>query len=63
MQICKKCGAEIRYIATGAGTAVECDAEKVAFVTENGRKTFGYLIHNCKNNSEAENGKNEKDGN
>ena len=48
MQICKNCGAAIRYIATSAGTAVMCDNEKVPFVTENGRKTFGYLIHNCK---------------
>ena len=60
MQKCKNCGADIRYIATGAGTAVKCVAEKVSFVTENGRKTFGYLIHNCNKHIEAENGKNEK---
>ena len=60
MQRCKNCGAEIRYIATGIGTSVICDAELVSFVTENGRKTFGYLIHNCEKKIEAENGKNEK---
>jgi len=60
MQRCRNCGAEIRYIATGAGTAIICDAELVPFVTENGRKTFGYLIHNCDKNLEAENGKNKK---
>lgn len=59
MQLCKECGAEIRYIATGAGSAIKCNAEKVLFVTENGRKTFGYLIHDCKK-SEATDGKNEK---
>ena len=59
MQICKNCGAEIRYIATGAGTAVVCESEKVFIVTENGRKASGYLIHNC-NKNEANNDK--KDG-
>ena len=59
MQLCKDCGAEIRYIATGAGSSIKCDAEKVPFVTENGRKTFGYLIHNCKKKSETENAKDE----
>ena len=58
MQICKSCGAAIRYIATSAGTAVICENEKVPFVTENGRKTFGYLIHTC-NKGEVENGKKE----
>lgn len=57
MQLCKDCGAEIRYIATGAGSAIKCDAELVPFVTENGRKTYGYLIHNCKKNTEAEDAK------
>ena len=58
MQICKNCGAAIRYIATSAGTAVICDNEKIIFVTENGRKTSGYLIHNC-NKKEAKDGKKE----
>jgi len=48
MQQCKKCGAKIKYIATGLGSSTICDAEKFPFVTENGRKTYGYLIHKCK---------------
>ena len=59
MQNCKKCGAEIRYIATGVGASVACDAEKVLFITENGRKTYGYSIHKCKKDSEAKDGKKE----
>ena len=47
MQKCKNCGAEIKYIATTSHESIACDAEKLRFVTENGRLTFGYLIHNC----------------
>ena len=61
MQICKNCGAEIKHIATGIGTSIPCDAEKLSFITENGRIMFGYLIHNCNKNIGAENGKTEKD--
>jgi len=61
MQICKNCGAEIKHIATAIGTAVACDAEKLTFVTENGRTMNGYLIHNCNKYLEAENGKNKED--
>ena len=60
MQRCKNCGAEIRYIATGVGTSIICDAELVPFVTENGRKNFGYLIHDCNKYLEAENGETKK---
>ena len=48
MQCCKNCGAEIKYIATGPGTSTVCDADKKIFVTENGRNTYGYLVHKCK---------------
>ena len=48
MQICKNCGAEIKYIATDSETSAICDSEKKMFVTENGRKLYGYLIHKCK---------------
>lgn len=61
MQKCLKCGADIKYIATSPGRSVACDAEKLQFVTENGRQTYGYLIHKC-NNAENKNGK-EKDSN
>ena len=58
MQRCKICGAEIKYIATGPGSSTACDAEKQLFVTENGRKTCGYLVHKCKE-PEKQNEKNE----
>ena len=63
MQICKNCGANIKHIATGIGTSVTCDAERLSFVTENGRMINGYLIHNCNKHLEVENGKNKKDRN
>ena len=59
MQKCTKCGVDIKYIATGPGKSVACDAERLQFVTENGRQTFGYLIHKC-DKAENENGKNEE---
>lgn len=59
MQKCKNCGAEIKYIATTSQESIVCDAEKLRFVTENGRVTFGYLIHNCARKAEVENGKKE----
>ena len=59
MQKCKNCGADIRYIATTSQQCIACDAEKLRFVTENGRQTFGYLIHKC-DKAEKENGKNEE---
>ena len=58
MQKCTKCGADIKYIATGPGKSVVCDAERLQFVTENGRQTFGYLVHKC-DKAESENGKKE----
>ena len=58
MQKCQICGADIKYIATGPGKSVACDAERLQFVTDNGRQTFGYLIHKC-NKAEIENGKKE----
>ena len=48
MQKCKDCGAEIKYIATGNLQSVKCNAEKLIFVTDFGRKMTGYLIHDCK---------------
>ena len=59
MQKCKNCGAEIKYIATTSQESIACDAEKLRFVTEHGRVSFGYLIHNCAQNAEVENGKKE----
>ena len=47
MQKCKECGKEIRFVAIAPGKCVVCEPELVPFVTENGRKTYGYLIHKC----------------
>ena len=58
MQKCQIWGADIKYIAIGPGKSVACDAERLQFVTDNGRQTFGYLIHKC-NKAECENGKKE----
>lgn len=54
MQKCLKCGKDIKYIATGPGKSIACDSERLAFVTDNGRQFFGYLIHVCEN-KETEN--------
>ena len=58
MQKCTKCGSDIKYIATGPGKSVACDAERLQFVTDNGRQTFGYLVHKCYK-AESENAKKE----
>jgi hypothetical protein len=47
VQKCKKCGAEIKYIATTSQQSIACNAEKLRFVTDNGRILEGYLIHKC----------------
>jgi hypothetical protein len=47
VQKCKNCGAAIKYIATTSQQSIACNAEKLRFVTENGRVTYGYLIHVC----------------
>lgn len=47
MQICENCGRQVKSIATGIGESVICDTEKLYFVTENGFKKSGYLIHDC----------------
>ena len=62
MQRCNLCGSEIRYIAIDALKSIVCDAEKLDFVTENGRRTKGYLIHSCKK-LEAEDDRNESSDN
>lgn len=60
MQKCKICGADIKYIATNSHDSIVCESERQRFVTENGRLTFGYLVHKCKMKAEVENGKKEK---
>ena len=63
MQKCRICGRNIKYIATSSSESVTCDAEKLRFVTEFGRITYGYLLHDCfkqgiENASSSDNGKN-----
>jgi hypothetical protein len=62
MQKCLNCGREIRFVATGPNKSVVCDAEKLPFVTENGRQVFGYLLHNC-NKTEDEHESSGKENN
>ena len=47
MQVCEKCGRPVKHIATGVSELAICDTEKLNFVTENGTKKSGYLIHDC----------------
>ena len=47
MQKCRKCNKPIKFVATSINTSVMCDAEKLQFVTDNGRILEGYLIHKC----------------
>ena len=48
MQRCPKCGAEIKYIATGYTAQVVCECEPLEVVNENGHKFKGYPLHKCK---------------
>ena len=48
MQVCPKCGAEIKYIATGYGETATCEAGQVEVVNERGHKFKGYPLHICK---------------
>ena len=45
MQVCPKCGAEIKYIATGYGEIATCEA---------GQKFKGYPLHICKTDNNNE---------
>lgn len=61
MQKCVHCGKAIKFAATGPNTSLACDAEKLLFVTESGRKTFGYLVHVCKTEGKDGEGRCEED--
>lgn len=58
MQICKNCGRNIKYIAIGNNKSIACDSERLEFITDNGFKKSGYLIHKCEK-PENKNGKSE----
>lgn len=53
MQVCPKCGAQIRYIATGYHTTEMCDSLPLEVVSKNGSKFVGYPIHQCEENKKA----------
>ncbi len=48
MQLCPKCGASIKYIATGYDTQVVCESVPLEVVNDNGHKFIGYPYHKCK---------------
>lgn len=48
MQVCNKCGKEIKYIAGSYDKVYTCEAQETEFVTANGHKLTGYSIHICK---------------
>ena len=48
MQVCKNCGAYIRYIARTNNTSVTVNADEVTIYTLNGREVRGFTPHACK---------------
>lgn len=54
MQVCKNCGAEIKYIATTHNKSIACDSEEITIYTMTGRKVSGYKLHQCKKEKENE---------
>lgn len=52
MQVCKKCGAEIKYIAINSEDYAIVEPEIVEVYTENGHKHRAYVKHKCKNGPE-----------
>ena len=57
MQVCKKCGREIRYIPVSESKVIACDSEEIEIYTETGRKTQGYRKHDCGGTNGEEKGK------
>lgn len=48
MQVCPKCGAEIKYIATGYDTHAVCEVAPLEVVNDKGHRFKGYPLHKCK---------------
>ena len=62
VQICPKCGAQIKYIATGYDTGAMCESMPLEVINSNGHKFKGYPFHKCKEDikaSEQNNARNE----
>ena len=60
MQICPRCKKEIRYIAKGYDSVIECEVEKTVVYTETGRRVEGYALHICKGVNDGSNKENEQ---
>ena len=48
MQVCPKCGAQIKYIATGYNAQVVCESVPLEVVNDKGHKFIGYPLYKCK---------------
>lgn len=48
MQVCPKCGARIKYIATGYDEIATCEISQVEVLNERGHKFKGYPLHICR---------------
>lgn len=55
MQICKKCKAEIRYIAINSQEYEIVDPELIEVVSENGYRHKAYKKHECSSKPEEKN--------
>jgi len=60
MQVCPKCGAQIKYIATGYNTQVVCESVPLEVVNDNGHKFIGYPLHKCKEDIKTDERNNDK---
>jgi len=60
MQVCPKCGAKIKYIATGYTAQAVCEAEPLEVVNDNGHRFKGYPLHKCKEDIKTDERNNEK---
>jgi hypothetical protein len=47
MQICTRCGKEVKYIATGYKDIAITEVEKIEIITEGGHLMKGYKLHKC----------------
>lgn len=61
MQICKNCGREVKYIASGYDKTFVCEPDEKDVVSENGWLHKAYTLHDCgRKPHEVDNYNNEK---
>lgn len=60
MQVCQKCGAQIKYIATGYNTQIVCESSLLEVINDNGHKFVGYPLHKCKEDIETDERNNDR---